>query len=591
MSLLDQVVTALPFYRVSDTYQFGLSNEKPFYFQKQQCLEDCNFGTITDKKHLPSFIVRVPSNLQVNNRTDLQINTICANGSNRLPVTPLFVSEVIAVITQAEQDALVLIPPTVGDKYLVDLQNGSFKEIIWNGGPLFNEQASFIMQNGDIVNILNESLVLAWNIDSLEFSQTNNGLSICTIGNYTYLIYNGFEIEQIECGIKQLEVVLTGLSESAIFMSELIDVKDFDVLDNEFHKIKISNICNLGNIPYAFVDFVQSYYFNEDTLVGEPATNSVKEKEEDGLGNEMLIFSSTNKIFTLETELVPEYIVDFFNFTTMQDSIYLIFPFELSNILNTTGSYIGQREIDNSNYKVSNSWFDESCFSTSKLEFGMDNLLIDTSCCQELDKEPCLEPLFDVVRLADASEQAVIEALPPNIDDCYLINEDNNPVTNEWGANKKNVACWNGTSWDYTEPVKNMVIKDLSITNDTDLYFYGLDRNGIGLTGFSVWRKFGTIFELFSGTTFIQIALYGFIPDNTFAEIFIKKSSDVLYTYNKTVTKEELFTAVFITGLDSNTSYDIKANVNNEVCQYGNGDIETISTLIDNGGGGPLGNA
>ena len=60
MSKITPIITALPFYKLPTTYTATGAAPLPFYFQKKQCITDCTYGTITDRKHLPSFIVQIP---------------------------------------------------------------------------------------------------------------------------------------------------------------------------------------------------------------------------------------------------------------------------------------------------------------------------------------------------------------------------------------------------------------------------------------------------------------------------------------------------------------------------------------------------
>lgn len=562
--LLQPIITALPFYRIPEAYNGATSDQTPFYFQKYQCKNDCHYGTITDKNHLPSFIIKIPKSYGVGVGTSFDFQLMCADGTNVFDIVPVAIN-IIAIITPAQKITIEASPPAVNDSYLVDIGGGTYQYILWNGAA-WNEDPIAELVGGEMYNVSSDGITYI--VINGQFVETNNGIQLCDIGDYTYFICNGIEVEDLPCGLRQINILFdivppAGLSKR--FMSELIDVREFNVLDNLYHKLEVSNSCALGNIPFENILFTQAYYFDEETGVGEPESSVNESKEEDGLGNEKLVFSRITKLFILDTDYVPEYIVDFFFFTTQNDDVHITYPFEETNSQTITSQYKGRREINSDTMEVAGDWNNIGCYNQVRLKFGLLDDMIKTACCQQLDKDGCIISSYDIISFEDESQQAAIEGAIPNNGDCYIIT--GAPGVGGWKEHINEIACWNGVDWDYIVPENDLLITNL---DDAKLYIYITGEN---------WKEFVSI-EL--GAIGVNtIAIKGFTPSESNSFVYYKNTIAMFWTpaFNKTAA--ELLSGVTITGLAPCTDYDIKLVTKSNNCDYGESDEVQATTLAD----------
>jgi len=585
MSKITPVTTGLPFHKLPLTYVAGTTPETPFYFQKKQCVRDCFFGTITDRNHLPSFILRIkiPENplLKIELSTPMDFEIQCADGTNVQTIVPDYRFTINGFVFSASDLVLIATqptPPTIGDVYYYDDGILPVELYTWNGVG-WNQSGQLVLFDGDLMNVTNEGFIYAWRKDDEstetnqarngEWKKTLNGFQLSDIGDETYLIYNGFLIEDVPCGLQQIKVSFPTLpvtTETGFWLSELVDVRDFNPVNNKYHKLKFTNSCNLGNIPFSDLSFGQTYYFSEDTLVGEPDYETKNTKEEDGLGNEKLIFSRTSKVFQLDTLSVPEYIVDLFVFATQHDTVSITFPLEFSNKLTEFSQYQGEREIDNDSFDVESDWIATGCYAQVNLKFSLVDDIIDTACCQQLDKDACLISSFDIQRIVDASEQSLVESTPPSVGDCFLILS--GVGVGGWFDHLNEIACFTveGT-WTYTEPTENIVVNILEVAN-----------SGLWLwTSVSIgWKKFSSVECVGNSSSTIDIE--GFIPVGVTGYVYYRVSGQFTYTLFGIFTSEDLSSGQTITGLICEENYQIRILALSNNCDYGFGEIANCGT-------------
>jgi hypothetical protein len=603
MSKIVPIITALPFYALPNNWLGPNSTiQDPFYFQKEQCLRDCHFGTITDREHLPSFIIRVDKDT-INYSSIISWNYQCADGLSMNPIVPAYRWEVIGFATQAELlGPITAAGPAINDAYYVDLGTPFDIEIfVWNGSAFLGSGQVTPLEN-DLMNVTGEGLVYAWvpkdNGDNNParngfWEKTNNGMQLCDIGDYTYVIYNGFKVESngspMDCGLKQIRFSFPNIYnaiDSPFWLSELVDIRDFNPINNEYHKLTIGNSCNLGNIPYTDIRYNQIYYFDETTLVGEPTYKTEDAREEDGLGDETLIFSRLSKVHTLDTLDTPEYIVDFLMFATQHDTIGITFPYEFSNMVsnqNSANIYSGNRELDSDSFTVSSDWIETGCFSQVTLVFSLIDDIVKTACCQELDKIACVECDESIILVACYNEQLQIESGPPSIGDKILIKPVGDPdcdvcddppaceLVYSWYGHPNEIATWTISGWSYEVPYQDRCIKVLiNDQGDTVNKFY--------VDGFG-WVIVG------SNTAVIgqyDINITGHIFENTSGYLYYRRSVDYQWILWGIFYKSTLAAGVLINPpLAPCTEYDVKILSISNNCDYGDGPISEYTTLSD----------
>lgn len=604
MSKITPVITSLPMYKVPLTYVGGTTPETPFYFQKKQCERDCFFGTITDTKHLPSFIVRVPfnenPNLQLHLSSDIDFELVCADGTNVTSIIPEYRWTAKSIVTSSTElfdisTQIGVFAPQVGDTYYFDDGVAPVEFYVWNGAG-WNQSGQINPIEGDLMNLTDTGFVVMWfpDEDSTEtnparqgeWKKTVNGFQLCDIGEFTYLIYNGFSVTDgaglpLPCGLQQVRISFPDFPDiegNGMYLSELVDVKDFNPVDNVYHKLTFTNGCNLGNIPFENILFKQRYYFNEDTLVGEPEYETEEEKEEDGLGNEKKIFSRTSKLFQLDTLSVPEYIVDFFTFATQCDEITITFPMEYTNRLTTLSPYKGERCIDNDSMSADADWIASGCYAQVNLKFALVDDIIETACCQQLDKEGCLTSSFDVQGVECYDQQELIESVPPSVGDCFLIRSldvEFCPVCdvdcNEWHDHPEEIACYQQDgSWTYTQPFENMIVTDVN-DNGTQWFW----------TSLSGWKVFSSVeCGLFKTTS--SITVHGFVPSTVVTGyLYYRRKTTQVWILAGIYQHIQLAGGILVSGLPQCGVYEFKILGLSNNCDYGEGDIYPCTTLVD----------
>jgi len=606
MSKITPVITALPFHTVPANYAPVGGAQHPFYFQKTQCVHDCPYGTITDDKHLPSFIVQVPFNKftgqpQVSASTAMNFDILCADGTNITALEPKYRYDVLGfILSIPERIAIEGIPPTIGDKYYYDPGFGDIEILTWNGGG-WNFSGNITPIENDLLNVVNDGFVYAWVYQDLGFTnnarngkwvKTLNGMQLCDIGQVTYVIYNGFELQatgggDIPCGMKQIRISFPSVFDafdSPVFWSELVDVRDFEITNNEYHKLTIDNKCNLGNIPYEGTRFNQIYYFEKDCLVGEPEYVIDDTKEEDGLGNQKLIFNRTGKLFQLDTQWIPEYIVDFLQFATLHSDIRITFPFETSNVLAVTSQYQGERTIDNDSMTAESNWMEVGCYSQVLLKFSLEDDILKTACCQQLDKQGCVVSSFDIVDHLCYDEKDAVEAGPPSVGDCILIkplsecplcDPPDPTICGDWIEHPDEIACWtvDGT-WEYRTPVENMIITITNPGPPTEWFW----------TQASGWKELNSL-ECPAVAQPYSIEVTGYVLSTIVSGyLYYKKASEITWNLWGIFTSQELAAGVDVTGvggLSPCTIYDFKLLGLSNNCDYGEGAEIQCTTAAD----------
>jgi len=601
MSKILPIYTALPFFRVDGTYSLTSPN-KPFYFQKDQCVRDCNYGTITDRQSLPSFIIRVPKTpiqYSIDFTTDIKMEVLCADGSNVEILTPNYHWEVKAFATSAEVTGPIQAQvPVLGDKYYVDDGFGDVEIWQWSGA-VWLQSGQVVPIDGYLMNVEDEGFVYQFvykdngnnNVARNGFwKKTLNGFQVCDIGDETLLIYNGFKVKsdlpfnEMSCGYRQVRISFLDQVDSVftpIYLSELIDVRDFNPANNTLHRLNITNTCALGNIPYEDINLKHLYYFDENAgegLVGEPEYAVRDTKEEDGLGNELLLFSRINKFFQLDTLSVPEYIVDFLMFATQHDIVSITFPLEKSNNLTLNSQYQGEREIDNDNFTATNDWIDTGCYATVNLKFSLVDDVIKTGCCQQLDKDACIECGDIVIEAACPDQKDLIESAPPSIGDKILILPMSSPGCvvcdidcNEWYDNPNALATWNGVGWDYETPVLDRCV---TIFNSgfgvTEQWFYH------EIYG---WQIVGAMFSFIPNQ--YQIDFKGAIYQGVSGYVYYRKLGEFTWNLWSIETALSLSAGISVTGLAPCTTYQFQILLLSNNCDYGRGPIYKATTLAD----------
>lgn len=490
--------TTLPFY--SDT-----NNQ---YFRKVQCDRECIYGTITDKFHLPPFIIVRETRVD-----NIDITIQCLDDTLPITVNPFLAFNCIRFVNSDEKAIIEGFTLTVGDTYYIDtvgiIVNGwetnQGKTAKWNGATWIYSEIITLAQIGDFIKESQLNIVYVWN--GIQWIETVNGLQVVTIEGFDYICYNGFALStELPCGYRYL--IVEDSVES--FYSEVLDIRDFDYDNNEYHKLIITSSCNLANIPYKlFVEFVQYFYFEKDALVGTPEYQTEEQTEKDGFGNELVTFQRQVKLQLLETLLIPEYIVDWLNFVMMHDTKKIKLP-------NTTV----ENNIDN--YEIDTSWESIGCYANSVIKFSDEENLINSGCCTGVDLT-CKLPLMTIIDVVDVGNRFAIESAVPTIGDSYIIQGNVTLIPSDiWLTNEKKIAKWNGIDWDYIVP------------NELEYYFViGQNKNMVYISNFApyivdLWVYYPYLIINYLSPTIVSLIAY--ILPGSFGRLFVRNTDTGIIT-------------------------------------------------------------
>ena len=102
-----------------------------------------------------------------------------------------------------------------------------------------------------MLNVTSEGFVYEWVPDPTSTAlnplkrgswvKTLGGFQICDVDGFTYLVSNGFRVEDLPCGFHQVRVTpdFPVTPDTTMWLSELVDIRDFDADNNRYHKLII----------------------------------------------------------------------------------------------------------------------------------------------------------------------------------------------------------------------------------------------------------------------------------------------------------------------------------------------------------------
>lgn len=530
MALIEPIRTTLPFYASKDER----------YYERAQCTMECFYGTITDKTHLPPFIIQRPESLTLN----FSIKTRCLDESDEQTLTPVTTLEFISFALAADIPTISAQPGNnIGDKYLItdtltQLPTGEWQIVQrqWDGALL---QPSFvILQDAGFYKESSTGIYWIWDNSNGQFVKTYNGLQICTIDGVDYIAYNGFAFnETINCGRKYV-IVSDSVSE---YYSDVVDVRDFDPANNDLFKIRLEQDCDLGNIPYSsLVGFNQYLWLSNETLIGEPEFSYEEEVEEDGHGREEVIFQKIGTLHVFDSGEQPEYILSWLQFAPLHERVFI------------KDKILAEKEVDN--YTVTNQWLQTGCYGNMTVKFRYEDDLISNSCCDTIQKDACLGATHTCDSYQDKGARFSLE-IPDNVGKCFIIN-DVGADPEEWDGHEGEIATWNGTSWDYEVPTDYLIV-DVENPGTLPLQMY---YNG----------SWGDIVRLDtcvnSGPTGATIT--GVAPQNTLIQVYWRVNGTFTWTKGDLITQANLL-AGYLHNLTNCSQYNIKIESYTPNCNYG----------------------
>lgn len=529
MALIEPIRTTLPFYTSKDER----------YYERAQCTMECFYGTITDRNHLPPFIVQRTESLYL----DFELTIKCLDETDSQVLTPATVISFVAFATAADVPVIEAQPGNmIGDAYLISdtlsqLPTGEWQitRRVWNGVSLVPDLV--ILQDLGLYEETSSDIYWLWDDSNGVFVKTYNGFQVCTIDGVDYIVYNGFAFnENINCGRKYATLSDGG----AEYYSDVIDVRNFSPTDNDLFKIRLEQSCDLGNIPYSsLVGFEQYLWLTNETIVGEPEYSYEEEVEEDGHGREEVIFQKIGTIHLFDSGEQPEYILSWLQFAPLHNRVLI------------KDKTLPEKCIDK--YTVTNQWLQTGCYGNMTVKFRYEDDIISNSCCDTIEKDECFTADIIGDSYQDKGSRPGLE-IPENEGKSYIITDIGADA--EWDGHEWEVARWNGSSWDYTVPTDYLRVSIESPINSPLQMYYN-----------SIW---GDIVRLNScvnsGPTGATIS--GVAPEDTNIQIYWRRTGTFTWMKGDLITQAQLLTG-YLQPLVNCSTYDIRIESFTPNCNYG----------------------
>ncbi|GAI11456.1 unnamed protein product, partial [marine sediment metagenome] len=217
--------------------------------------------------------------------------------------------------------------------------------------------------------------------------------------------------------------------------------------------------------------------------------------------------------------------------------------------------------------------------ATVKLLFGLVQDVVDTACCQPLDKDACLTPSFDVTDLVTPANQNGVENNPPALDECFLIllgigEIDPAPGEDNWFKHIGEIACWDGTGWVYTIPTTNTIVNNLN----PSLNLGNIPGWWIFLGDILGWKPFLSIDCQAIGA---NLEIFGYAPTGTTVYLYYRLAGTFTWILEGIFPSEVLLAGYQIGNilpLVDDSDYEIQILSLSNNCDYGKGAIKVCHT-------------
>lgn len=174
--------------------------------------------------------------------------------------------------------------------------------------------------------------------------------------------------------------------------------------------------CSVGNmLGKSNTGITNRYFFPAEANVVDPDYKIIEDGKEDGDKNFVPTFQKRIKTITLETGLVPEYVVDALFDSQLHSTILLHYK-----------NGLGYDSVEDMTVKYS--WeFNEGCRATVELSLDINDRIVKHGCCTETDSlcySYCVEVLNDLSRIAS-----------PTVGQLYVKAGNAKPITYVDGTN------------------------------------------------------------------------------------------------------------------------------------------------------------
>lgn len=351
------------------------------------------------------------------------------------------------------------------------------------------------------------------------------------------IFFNEPTIDTIPCGLYRLKI--TDFTNT--WYSEVYRVVDIDTTNLSHNKLKWRNDCGLNDIMYSdFPEFYFGAYLEDITKICEPEYEFELTVQKNNLGKEKPKFQSMKKMYRLDTGLIPEYLVDAFNFMRIHNDIR-VFP----KGENESTYDFGVEEFNTSNPQ----WDNFGCLTNIEFRFVRDLSVIKTNCCTT-DKLTCPDVSQEILYL----NSSVCYLEDPNtmvIGDAFYMHTECDPseVTSnipcisitEGNAQVGKIWTWNGSCFDFSDPTPYVTYYPNPITQPGVTKIAWFTGTGVGymlIPEISIVTTAPGVIDLF----------VTYIPDNFYAIISESYDGGLTWEYGGEYNKTQIESGVYLGG-------------------------------------------
>jgi hypothetical protein len=328
-------------------------------------------------------------------------------------------------------------------------------------------------------------------------------------GNLTdQCLFKEIEVDSLPCGYYRLKIT----DNDKTWYSEIYKIVDIDTAVLSHNKLQWRNDCYLNDIMYPDApDFYFGTYLEDITKICEPDYEFELTVQKNNLGKERPKFQSMKKTYRLDTGLIPEYLVDAFNFMRIHETIK-IFPI---------GEDASVYDYSVENFNTSNpSWTDNGCETNIEFRFVRDSSIIKTGCCT-VDKVACPDTSKIIINLNNAvcflEDPGTLE-----VGDSFYVNQSCPPEQyssnvpcisiTEGNMHLNKIWTWNGTCFDFSDPVEYATAIINQNTNETATVYFG-GSSYVRVPNISIVSLNAVSINLF--VTFIPFGFYAIVSEST----------------------------------------------------------------------------
>ena len=265
----------------------------------------------------------------------------------------------------------------------------------------------------------------------------------------------------MQTGTRYLKITINtdqSLANQRQFYSQPVEIFEDEKC---LYKLNINDSCQIGGVRW--VDVWQGWSTIDGYEVYLPEVSSPcfvnevtnQEFNESANGDRKLVFESREWRYEFDTGFIPEHFAEFIAEMTHTDSNKMTFADDQQRHTEDISQALVTIDPDDDGcYVQLNATFEINKYNSGKCE-------INEIC--ECPQDKAIEVISYTVNQDDAE-------IDVEIGDCYIVPHlgpaPNNP---DWSSHDNEIACWNGTGWDYETQTKGTLAH---LTDSNDYFIY-----------------------------------------------------------------------------------------------------------------------